>query len=55
MEWLFDALRAPLAELLEVVVLAVLGVVTARLRGRQRRAHDQLRSDGRLPPGPSGS
>jgi hypothetical protein len=56
MEWLIDALRAPLAELLEVVGLAALALVTARLRAKQKRAHDQLRNDGVLPPrGPSGS
>jgi hypothetical protein len=55
MEWLIDALRAPLAELLEVAVLAALALVTARLRGKQKRAHDRLRSEGLLPPARSAS
>jgi hypothetical protein len=50
MEWLIVALREPLVELAELVVLSVLAAVTARLRARQRIAHDRLRNDGRLPP-----
>jgi hypothetical protein len=56
MEWLTVALREPLVEVLNLVVLSVLAVVTQRLRARQSRAHDQLRADGALPPrGQSGS
>jgi hypothetical protein len=50
MEWLIVVLREPLVELAELVVLTVLAAVTARLRARQRVAHDRLRSDDLLPP-----
>jgi hypothetical protein len=50
MEWLIVALREPLVELAELGVLAALAAVTARLRVKQRRAHDQLRKGGQLPP-----
>jgi hypothetical protein len=50
MEWLFDALRAPAAELLNLAGLALLALVTGRLRGKQKRAHDELRQQGVLPP-----
>jgi hypothetical protein len=49
MEWLTDALRAPLVELVELVVLAGLAAVTGQLRARQKRArarelaHDRRR------------
>lgn len=52
MEWFFDVLRAPLAELVELVALAGLALVTGRLRARQHRAHDVLRAEGVLPPRP---
>lgn len=50
MEWLIEGLREPLAELAELLVLAVLTVVTARIRGRQKAAHEGLRRSGVLPP-----
>lgn len=50
MEWLIDALREPLAELAELLVLGVLTVVTARIRQRQKAAHEGLRQSGVLPP-----
>jgi hypothetical protein len=51
MEWLIEGLRAPLVEVAELLVLGVLAAVTARVRGRQRRVHDELHQAGRLGPG----
>jgi hypothetical protein len=50
MDWLTDALREPLVEVVNLVGLVFLAAVTRRLRKRQRRAHDVLRADGALPP-----
>lgn len=48
MEWLTDALREPVAELAEVAVISALAVLTARIRGRQKRAHRELQDRGVL-------
>lgn len=50
LDWLIDALREPLVELANIVGLALLAAATARLRGKQRRAHAALRHEGLLPP-----
>jgi hypothetical protein len=50
MEWLIVALREPLVEAANLLVTVGLGLLVARLRGRQRRAHDELRREGLLPP-----
>ena len=50
MEWLTDVLREPLAEVVNLVATVALAALVARIRGKQRRPHDQLRDEGLLPP-----
>lgn len=52
MEWLVDLLREPAVELLNLGATALVAVLAARIRAKQRRAHDVLRHDGVLPPKP---
>ena len=51
--WLIDALREPAAQLVNLLGLALVAAATARVRGKQKRAHEQLRESGALPPKPS--
>jgi hypothetical protein len=53
--WLIDALREPAVELVQLVGLAAIAALTARIRVRQKRAHDGLRESGVLPPVANGS
>lgn len=50
MEWLIAALREPLVEAANLLLTVGLAALVARLRGKQRRAHDRLREEGLLPP-----
>ena len=50
--WLIEALREPAAQLVNLIGLGLVAAATARIRGKQKRAHDQLRENGALPPKP---
>lgn len=55
MEWLIDALRDPLAEVVNLAATVLLAAVVARIRGKQRRVNEELRENGLLPPAHHGS
>lgn len=55
MEWLIDALRDPLAEVVNLAATVLLAAVVARIRGKQRRVNEELRENGLLPPAHPGS
>ena len=50
MEWLSDVLREPLAQVVEAAISVLALALAARIRGKQKRAHDSLRESGVLPP-----
>jgi hypothetical protein len=49
MEWLIDALREPAAELLNLVGLALLALVTQRVRARGKRVEAAVAANGHPP------
>ncbi len=53
--WLIDALREPGLELVNLLGLALLAAVQARIRGKQNRLRDELRQADVLPHRPLGS
>lgn len=52
-EWLIDALRAPGVELVNLLGLALLAALQARIRGKQRGLREELRQLDVLPSKPS--
>lgn len=50
MQWLIDALREPAAQAIQFLASAAALALAGWVRGKQRRAHEQLRESGALPP-----